>query len=424
MIKKTLDDWLQWQETLHSSEIDLGLERIHQVAKRLNLLSPSFPVITVAGTNGKGSSVAMLEAILIAEGYTCGSYTSPHLVHYNERIKLSGVPASDSHIINAFTKIDQARGEISLSYFEFGTLAAMYIFTQQAVDVAILEVGLGGRLDAANLWDTSLAIISSIAIDHENWLGNNRETIAKEKAGIMRANTPVVCGDPDPPKSIKAMADKIQANLIQINQDFSYQQRADDSWLWKENKTEYILPLPALKGEFQINNAATVIAGLKSISKQLPVSLKSIQQGLKQVTILGRLQKLQSSPEWLVDVAHNPHSAQALANYLDNTPAAGKTFALFSMLQDKDIKQVLSIMDKYIDEWHITGLAGSRGISTDELAVLMQSDNIQRKIISHTSFLDAINRLKKEAKNKDKVVIFGSFLVVSKVMELWESKIA
>ena len=420
-MKKTLDDWLHWQETLHPSEIDLGLDRIRQVAKRLGLLSPSFPIITVAGTNGKGSSVAFFEAILIAEGYTTGSYTSPHLIQYNERIKLSGLNASDTQIIRAFEDIDKARKEISLSYFEFGTLAAMLIFVQQAVDVVILEVGLGGRLDAANLWDTSLAIITSIAIDHESWLGNDRETIGTEKAGIMRADTPVICGDPNPPKTIITTAKNIKANLQQINSHFSYQLNADNTWLWKSDKIQVQLPAPALKGEFQYNNAATVIAGLKSISNALPVSIESIEKGLKNTVIIGRLQLIHSSPDWLIDVAHNPHSALALSNYLDEKPNTGKTFALFSMLKDKDIKQVLSIMDKHIDEWHIVGLEGSRGMTTKNLTLIMKSANIQSEIIPHKRFLDAIHFLKKDSKNKDKVVVFGSFLVVSNVIESWDS---
>ena len=420
-MKTTLDDWLHWQETLHTVEIDLGLDRIRQVAERLELLNPSFPIITVAGTNGKGSSVAFFEAILLAEGYTTGSYTSPHLIHYNERFKLSGINASDTQIINAFEKIDKARKEISLSYFEFGTLAAMLIFVQQDVDVVILEVGLGGRLDAANLWDTSLAIITSIAIDHESWLGNNRETIGKEKSGIMRADTPVVCGDPTPPGSIIAAAKKTKASLQQINIDFSYQQHADNTWTWKNSKTRYQLPVPSLKGDFQLNNVATVIAGLKSISKRLPVSIESIKEGLKNATIMGRLQLINSSPDWLIDVAHNPHSALALSKYLDGKPTTGKTFALFSMLKDKDIKQVLSTMDRHIDEWHIVGLEGTRGISTKDLTLIMKSVNIKSAIIPHKCFSDAVDFLKKDSKNKDKVVVFGSFLVISKIIEVWNS---
>jgi len=425
-MKESLDDWLSWQETLHTTEIDLGLERIRQVASKLDCLTPSFPIITVAGTNGKGSSVALLESILIAQGYKTGSYTSPHLLVYNERIKLNALHASDKQIINAFEKIDKARGDISLSYFEFGTLAAVLIFSEQNVDVAILEVGLGGRLDAANLWDASLALITSIAIDHENWLGNDRETIAKEKSGIMRTDTPVISGDLNPPKSIKTEAKRIGASLFQINKDFSFKSIDTNYWQWSwpanDKNSNYTLPHSALNGEYQLNNAATVIAGLQAIQQLLPVSLDAIKQGLESVSIIGRLELLSQSPDWLIDVAHNPHSAKALSKYLIQHPTSGKTYALFSMLKDKDIKEVLATMNQHIDEWHIFELEGSRGISLSALKQLMKKAPVTGDIISHDKCSKAIKKLKKHIKNKDKVVAFGSFLVISQVIEYWESK--
>jgi len=421
-MKKTLDDWLKWQETLHSSEIDLGLDRIYQVAKNLKLLSTAFPIITVAGTNGKGSCVALLESILSAEGYKTGSYTSPHLISYNERIKINTFNADDELIIAAFEEIDQARKNISLSYFEFGTLAAMLIFFKQNVDVAILEVGLGGRLDAANLWDTSLALITSIAIDHESWLGNDRESIAKEKSGIMRENTPVICGDKNPPKSIKSEAERVNAVLYQIDNEFFIRpSNKDNSWQLNVTDSYFDLPYPALKGEFQINNAATVITGLRTIQKQLPVSLDSYIKGLKKVSIIGRLQLINKSPDWLIDVAHNPHSAKALSNYLKSYETKGKTYALFSILKDKDLEEVLKIMDQHIDEWHIVGLESNRGFTTEQLKDHMQASNISSKIVPHEDFSTAIKSLKKGIKNKDKVVAFGSFLVISELMQVWKS---
>ncbi|MEE9446281.1 MAG: bifunctional tetrahydrofolate synthase/dihydrofolate synthase [Cocleimonas sp.] len=419
-MKQTLDDWLKWQETLHTSEIDLGLDRIRQVANNLNLLNPLFPIITVAGTNGKGSSVALLESILIAQGYITGSYTSPHLLSYNERIKLNAINASDQQIIDSFKKIDKARGKITLSYFEFGTLAAILLFKKQNVDVAILEVGLGGRLDAANLWDTSLAIITSIAIDHETWLGNNREVIAKEKSGIMRHNSPVISGDFDPPKTIKSEAHRVGAHLYQINTDFSFKIIDGQSWEWVDDKTRYILPHPSLNGDFQLNNAATVIAGLHTIQQQLPTSIDAIKKGLLNASIIGRLQIINENPEWLIDVAHNPHSAKALSKHMDQHPSSGKTYALFSMLKDKDIQKVLAIMEHHIDEWHIVEIEGSRGLSLVELKIRMKKASLSGNIISHDNFSKAIENLKKRIKNKDKVVAFGSFLVVSQVMENWE----
>ena len=420
-MKKTLTEWLSWQESLHTQEIDLGLDRIRKVAQRLNLLSPSFPIITVAGTNGKGSCVAMLDAIYKAQGYQTGNYTSPHLVDYNERIKLNGENATDSVIITAFEEIDEARGETSLSYFEFSTLAAMLIFSKQDVDVAILEVGLGGRLDAANLWDASLAIITSIDIDHVDWLGDNREKIAIEKSGIMRKNMPVICGDPNPPESIKAEAKRIGANLYQFKKDFSYAKRDKEFWVWTSNisnwNKKHQLMNPSLNGEFQLNNASTIIAGIESINSILPISTSSIKNGLLNATAPGRLQVLCTSPEWLVDVAHNPHAAKELAKHLNTHPVNGKTYALFSMLKDKDISQVLLILDKYIDEWYIVGLDGARGLSTYEIKQHIQSLKIKGDIVSHEKFSGACQVLKNISNFEDRVVAFGSFLVVSAVIK-------
>ena len=425
-MKKNLAEWLSWQETLHLSEIDLGLDRIRVVAEALDLLSPTFPIITVAGTNGKGSSVAMLDAILHAQGYKTGNYTSPHLVHYNERIKLGGLNVSDQKIVSAFEKIDKARGKTSLTYFEFSTLAAMLIFNDEKVDVAILEVGLGGRLDAANLWDAGLAIISSIDVDHVAWLGDDREKIAVEKAGIMRKNTPVISGEPNPPSTIASEAQRIGAQLSQINSDFFYESSDQNSWLWKSKDKQLELPFPALKGEFQLSNASTVIAGLLAIESRLPVSDNAIKSGLENASAEGRLQLISKEPEWLIDVAHNPHAAKELAKYLHENPVTGKTYALFSMLRDKDIKAVVSIMQDAIDEWHIVGLGGSRGINLNELKqeITQQSSvtNNHTKIIEHQSIDDACVSLKNISKSKDRVVAFGSFLVVSDVIEIFAQK--
>jgi len=441
-MKKNLDDWLRWQETLHLSEIDLGLERIGKVAKKLNLLEPNFPIITVAGTNGKGSTVAFLEAILQAEGYKTGAFTSPHLVNYNERILLNNKQASDKTIIEAFEQIDIARRsietnngeleEISLTYFEFSALAAIYIFQKHKVDVAILEVGLGGRLDAANLWDANLAIITSIGVDHIDWLGDDRDVIAIEKSGIMRNNTPVICGDNDPPVTIASEAKRIDAKLQQVNKDFSYTKsessiQKNKQWFLNLNETKHEYYLPNMQGEFQLNNAATAITGLFSIKPLLPVSDKAVNQGLKSARVQGRLQILQTQPQWLIDVAHNPHAAKALAKYINDNPVKGKTYALFSMLRDKDVSEVIQIMDDVIDEWHIVATQGSRGISLAELKKHFetnQQQSIEQKyeqsalnnIKSYADFNDACEALKNITKDKDRVVAFGSFLVISEIL--------
>lgn len=428
-MKRSLPEWLSWQEKLHLSEIDLGLDRIGKVAKALGVLSPEFPIITVAGTNGKGSSVALLESILRAQGHKTGAYTSPHLIHYNERIAINNHPLEDEKICAAFEKIDQARrniegNDISLTYFEFGTLAAILNFIEEEVDVAILEVGLGGRLDAANLWDASLAIITGIAIDHVSWLGNNRDKIAIEKAGIMRDQRPVISGDTKPPETIRSEANRIGAKLYQINKEFSYKKaQKGNTWEWngwQENQV-LTLPLPSLSGDFQINNAATVIAGLYAIKNQLPVSPKALEQGLQNISIPGRMQIIQRKPEWLVDVAHNPQSAEQLAEYLKTNPVEGRTYAIFSMLDDKDVSQVISLIGSLINEWHIVELQSNRGLKIDQLKNKLnkQQDksSFQADIHTHNNFQNVCHHLKKTTKNQDRVVAFGSFLVVSGVLE-------
>lgn len=448
-MKQTLEDWLSWQETLHLSEIDLGLERIGKVAKNLNLLKPSFPIITVAGTNGKGSTVAFLDAILRAEGYKTGAFTSPHLLNYNERIVLNGKQATDDIIIEAFSEIDKARRsikndegsieDVSLTYFEFSALAAMLIYQKQNVDVAIIEVGLGGRLDAANLWDTSLAIITSIGVDHIDWLGDDRDIIAVEKSGIMRNGVPVISGDNNPPITIASEAKRIGARLQQINENFSYalvDHKKNNTWLLKNNENSYELETPAMPGEFQLNNAATAITGLFSIQPILPVSIDSINKGLKSARVSGRLEILRTNPEWLIDVAHNPHAAKELAKYIQQNPVKGKTYALFSMLRDKDVNNVLEIMHGVIDEWHIVATEGSRGLGLSELkqhfsqfsqlpadkktkekVEQSESVNTLNKVTSYATFKEACDALKNIAKDKDRVVAFGSFLVISEILD-------
>lgn len=422
-MSRTLTDWLNWQETLHLSEIELGLERIGKVARKMGLMQPPFTVITVAGTNGKGSCVALLESILRKQGFKTGTYTSPHLLRYNERIALNGEAAKDSIICDAFESIDTAREQTSLTYFEFGTLAAMTCFFRQQVDVAILEVGLGGRLDATNVWDADLAIITGIAIDHVSWLGDNRESIAIEKAGIMRCGKPVVCGDPDPPATIADEARRKKAHLFQLGQHYSYKPNGEDHWEWcwltsmQSDKHCRIYPKPALSGHFQLNNAATVVTGLHLLDQQLPVTEQSIRQGLRSVTLPGRLQLLSTNPHWLIDVAHNPQSAEQLAHYLIQNPVSGDQPALFSMLEDKDIEQVVQLMKSLINEWHLVELSGNRSLTNRQLSDRLKKAGVTAEIHCHANFEAACQTLRKQAKNEDRVVAFGSFLLVSGVLK-------
>lgn len=413
MKHKTLHDWLSWQEGLHLSAIDLGLDRIRIVAERLNLLTPSFKIFTVAGTNGKGSTVAMLDSILRTDGYSTGVYTSPHIIRYNERIQYNGSQASDELICQAFADIDQARGKVSLTYFEFGTLAAMLIFQQQKVDVAVLEVGLGGRLDAANLWDADVAVITSIGIDHVAWLGNDREKIGFEKAGIMRAGKPVICGDPVPPKSIAKHAKSINADLIQYDEHYQWQ-RDSSGWSYQYSNLNYQhLPLPALQGDVQVQNAATAITAL--IASDLNITETGIRQGLQNTVLMGRLQQVQDEPEVLLDVAHNAHAAKELANYLRNHKKAGKTRAVFSILADKDIEDVVSHLSDVVDEWYVSAVNDPRAMSATSIMQALQK--MECTVSGSYNTIDkAMDQALKQSRAKDRVVIFGSFLVISEVI--------
>lgn len=417
----TLDEWLVWQETLHPSAIDLGLERIRPVLLRLGLQRPPCAVITVGGTNGKGSSVAMLDAILRAAGYRVGAYTSPHLLRYNERICLDGTPVDDATLCAAFERIDQARQDTSLTYFEFGTLAAFSIFTAAPLDVVILEVGMGGRLDAVNLWDADVALVTTIGIDHTAWLGNTREEIAFEKAGIFRAGRPAVCGDPDPPHTLLQHADAVGAPLYRFGRDFGYgiDTANDGSWSWwSVTQRRHALPHPALRGPFQLQNAAGVLMVLELLTQILPVNQGDIRQGLSAVQLPGRFQVLPGTPLRILDVAHNPHGAQVLAQSLRTQPCEGQTHAVMSMLADKDIEGVISVMHDVIDVWHVAGLDVPRGLSGAQLAERLQAVGIV-SMHAHPSitaaYQQAVQLVDQAAAGR--VVVFGSFYTVAEILD-------
>jgi dihydrofolate synthase/folylpolyglutamate synthase len=421
-MSRTLSEWLDWQERLHISSIDLGLERVKAVAERLELLRFPFPVISVAGTNGKGSSTAMLQSIYQQAGYKTGAYTSPHLLRYNERISIAACPVSDEMLCDAFAQINQARGEISLTSFEFSTLAAALLFVQEEVEVALFEVGLGGRLDAVNLWDADIALITSIAIDHESWLGNNRDDIAVEKAGIMRSDTPVVCGDQQPPSTIASEAHRMGAILIQRDIDFSLSPTNTPTnpmtWEWHDhqrNKTR-LLPLPALEGQFQCDNAASVIATITHLHHRLPVETIAIEKGLVNTRLVGRLQTISECPNVLIDVAHNPQSAEQLALYLQQHPRRGKTVALFSALNDKDLTGIVTPFKALIEQWYITSLDTDRGQTAVQIKSKLSELDINNTKIVSNDFKKAMQDTKNALKCQDRVVVFGSFLLVSGVL--------
>ncbi len=411
----TLDAWLAWQETLHPSTIELGLERPGTVLDSLQLRYPDHIVITVAGTNGKGSSVAMLESILLAAGYRVGCYTSPHLLHYNERVRINGVPVSDQALCDAFERIDQARGETSLTYFEFGTLAAMDIFSRTELDVAVLEVGMGGRLDAVNLQDPDVALVTAIDVDHAAWLGEDREAIGREKAGIFRPHRPAVCSDPLPPFTLLQQAEELGTGLYRLDKEFRFRAQAN-GWHWEGPTGGYEeLSLPALHGCFQLQNAAGVLMALACLHERLPVSREQLCEGLKTVSLPGRFQRLPGAVTTIVDVAHNPQSAEALAANLKDMPVAGRTLAVVGMLADKDIPAVFKALLERIDHWYPATLDVPRGAQASQLIESLAAQGLAVGK-GYPSVNEALLAANSEALSGDRIVIFGSFYTVAEAM--------
>lgn len=413
---KTLDDWLAWQTTLHAREIELGLDRISEVAKRLDLLDCPFTVITVAGTNGKGSTVAMLSAILHHAGYKVGTYTSPHIIHYNERIRIGLRCVNDQQLCESFEKINQARQDISLSFFEFATLTALDVFHKNQIDVAVLEVGLGGRLDATNIFDNDLGFVTSIGLDHTEWLGDNRELIGREKAGIFRANTPAICGDIDPPASVKESADKAGANFFQLDQDFTYQV-AKSSWSFQADEYQlHGLPLPNLSGAIQIRNAASVIMGLHCIKDKLPIHVDAIETGLREVTLEGRFQRIVKDCEIILDVAHNYDSAKILSENLMALPRPRKTIAVFAVLIDKDVDGIVSLLYDHIDKWYISQVSSHRRMEVDQVEQSLMKKSSTTHVVKFDSVESAYARAQLDASEGDRILVFGSIFTVSEVL--------
>lgn len=415
-----LPDWLKWQEKLHFTEVDPGLERVGQVWQQLQSdNSLPFKVITVAGTNGKGSSVAMLDSILRAAGYKVGCYTSPHLLNYNERITVDGLPCDDASICAAFELIDQARQDISLTYFEFATLASVLIFNQQAIDIAILEVGMGGRLDAVNLFDADIALITPIGLDHTLWLGNDIETIAAEKAGILRANKPVVCSEISPPIAIKTRAMNLNSDIYCAG--VSYRVSIDETcWHWKgADHCWDQLQLPALKGSYQIQNAAAVLQVISLLVKDgFTISKSQLNEGLEKINLPGRFELVTGDVELIFDVTHNEQGAKNLAMMLDESPCSGKTLAVIAMLKDKDSDSIADVLMTKIDKWFLAGLTGNRGMSVDMLASAIVPKLQASQSSLSSSVEEAYNSALAEAEKGDRILIFGSFLTVEAVKRL------
>ena len=446
-----LNDWLSWQESLNPKEIDLGLDRVTRVLAQAGL-SGSFkcPLITVAGTNGKGSVVATLEAIAKAAGLKVCSYTSPHIFQYNERIKINAQPVDDDVLCQAFERIDQARGSSQLTYFEFGTLAAIMLFFKQQPDLVILEVGLGGRLDAVNIMDSDVCVLTSVAIDHVDWLGDNRESIGYEKAGVFRQGRAVICGERDVPASVVQHAEKLQCKLIRAGCDYEVNiNHSDASWNLKSCYADLSeLAKPCLAGDFQYLNAATAILALQALQAekllpslpclQLTESFRTvISRALKQIKLSGRFQQIHTKPLVYVDVAHNLQAAQALASQLKASSVANvsgqtRTWAIVAMLSDKDIKGVIESVSAEIDDWCFAGLENiSRGASVQvmkenlpDVFIKATNQENQCKILSATvlsakSVKLACALVLSKANKNDRIVIFGSFYTVAEAMQFF-----
>ena len=403
--------WLAYIECLHPKSIAMGLDRVLTVANTLQL-KPNFPIITVAGTNGKGSVCAMLNHIYTAAGYRVGCYTSPHLIRYNERVSVNLKAISDDDLCEAFAAVEAARGTVALTYFEMGTLAAMWHFCHQQLDIVILEVGLGGRLDAVNIFEPSCAIVTAIDLDHMEYLGDTREKIGFEKAGIFRAHKLAICGDENPPQSLLEYAKKIGANLALINQDFSINKLAE-GWQYVAGNLQIKLPSLGLTGDFQANNAGSALHSVAHLQALLPVSQASIHQGLTQVSLAGRFQKISANPSIIVDVAHNPQAAQSLADNLQKMPCIGKTLAVFAMLADKDINGVVSAIKWQIDAWYLADIDAARGAKASDLHIALNAQVVMKPVHLFTNVTTALAAACIEANKNDRIIVFGSFYTVA-----------
>ena len=414
----SLQEWLAHAERLHARPIDMGLERVRAVASRMGLRIEA-PVITVAGTNGKGSTCAMLEAILLRAGFRTGVYTSPHLVDFEERCRVLGQPIDASELIAGFACVERARGETTLTYFEFTTLAILEALSRAGLDVIVLEVGLGGRLDAVNIVDADCAIITSIDIDHAELLGDTREQIGHEKAGILRTGRPAVVSDPQPPQSVIDHAREIGADLWLLGHDFRYTGDRQQ-WNWQGRERRYAgLAYPALRGTNQLANASGALAALEALRPRLPVTAQAVRSGLALVELPGRFQVLPGQPALVLDVAHNPHAVAALVANLDAMGFYPTTHAVFGAMADKDLAPMLERLDPLVDRWYFTDLPTARAASAGALQALWQGLTRRQDAIAQ-GFADpqqALAAARGAAEPADRIVVLGSFYTVGGVLE-------
>ena len=419
---RSLDGWLEYISAQHPATIALGLDRVRDVAARMSLSLPlgggpgRGSVITVGGTNGKGSTCAMLERILLESGYRVGCYTSPHLLRYNERVRIGGEDASDEVLVEGFERVEAARGATPLTYFEYGTLAALAAFETAKIEAAVLEVGLGGRLDAVNLVDADCAIVVSVDLDHQAWLGNDREAIGFEKAGIFRPGRPAIFGDTNPPARLVEHATQIGAQLQVLGREFGYQ-AGERQWDFVGRRAAHrALPYPALRGRWQLKNASAALAALDELAGRLPVSAGEIKRGLTLVSLPGRLQSLPGRPVVVLDVAHNPHAARALADGLGGMAFAPTTHAVFGMLGDKDIGGVIDAMRGRVDRWYVSAPAADRAAPAAEVVRLLAEKGFAGATRSFATIASALDNARREAAPDDRIVVFGSFYTVAEAL--------
>ncbi|MFO1407066.1 MAG: bifunctional tetrahydrofolate synthase/dihydrofolate synthase [Steroidobacteraceae bacterium] len=414
----SLDAWLDWQQALHPRAMDLGLERVGRVLARTGWRGPRAPVITIGGTNGKGSCVAYAAAMLGAAGLRVGTFTSPHLVDYRERVRVGGVPVSAASLVAAFERIADALGDDTITFFEFNTLAALLVFETARPDALVLEVGMGGRLDAVNLVDPDVAVIVSVGLDHVEWLGPDVESIGREKAGILRSGRPAIVGTANPPRSVLAAAHRLGADLRLRGRDFDAVVADRDRWTYRDRAGQFEgLPRPALQGDVQVGNAAAVLAALRALDGRLALPRSAIERGLATAALPGRFQRIRDERgfEWVLDVAHNDDSARTLAANLAAEPAPGRTIAVCGVLGDKDVRAVVGALRGRVDEWLAASTAGPRGL--DDTTLVERAAGAGVRMRASGTVPAALEVAAARAAPGDRIVVFGSFHTVGPALE-------
>jgi dihydrofolate synthase / folylpolyglutamate synthase len=409
----SLAEWLAYLETLHPKAIALGLDRVKAVYSRLAVV-PECPVVIVGGTNGKGSTATFIECMLAAGGFRAGLYTSPHLLKYNERVRVAGTLASEGELCAAFAAVEAVRGDTPLTYFEFGTLAAFWLFARSRLDALVLEVGLGGRLDAVNVIDADVAVITTIAVDHTDYLGPTRDDIGREKAGIFRTGRAAICGDAHPPASLVEHAQAVGVKLLTLGVDFGYASEGGQWRYFGPGGPRYGLPHPALRGSYQLANAATALTAIDMLKDRLPVAMGAVREALVGIELPGRFQVLPGRPVTVLDVAHNPQAAHAFADNLGAMGFHPRTLAVFGIMRDKDIDAVIAALKRRVDLWFVATLPKPRGATASALAERLVRAGVDSDAIRpFESASEAYAAARGRATDADRIIVFGSFLTVA-----------